>query len=228
MSNDRQNDQDYRRAVAREEVLLEFELMPDPDEAVPCVGETSYTPNQLIQAVENNSPLDEQLVTNHLRLQERDERAPAERRMKRTRIAVVIEIALLFIFNPKDEKAETPILTPDVTQPNEQESPIPATGGRIEASLGSRGSALNITLTPKQLISDSRCAQGVQCIWAGTVEVLTVMETPVGHGEHVIKLGEPFVFGDTTITLIEVRPIPQAGIQIPLSSYVFVFELKKN
>jgi hypothetical protein len=66
------------------------------------------------------------------------------------------------------------------------------------------------------------------CREAGTVEVKVGIETKVGHGEHVFKLGEPFAIGDLTVTLVEVRPSTQAEAKNPEKSYWFVFEARKK
>ncbi len=102
-----------------------------------------------------------------------------------------------------------------------------ATTTIIRTTLGQPMTGLNVTLIPKEIISDSRCPADAQCVWAGTVEVKTVMATQVGHGEHVVKLNERRVFGDFFVTLIEVNPVPKTGEQIPGSSYRFVFEVSK-
>jgi hypothetical protein len=94
--------------------------------------------------------------------------------------------------------------------------------------LGGSVTRFNLTINPREIISDSRCAEDVQCIWAGTVEVRTAVSTQTGHGEHVFKLGEPQVFGDFTVTLIEVTPAAQAQIKIPESSYRFTYEIQKS
>lgn len=102
-----------------------------------------------------------------------------------------------------------------------------ATSGRITTYLGGSPTTLNVTVNPKAVVSDSRCPQGVQCIWAGTVEVRTVLSTQVSHGEHVMKLGAPQNFGDYTVTLIEVTPA-KTQEEIPESSYRFTYEIKKK
>ncbi len=106
--------------------------------------------------------------------------------------------------------------------------PANATSSIITTYLGGTATGLSVSVNPRKLVSDSRCAEGVQCIWAGTVEVRTAISTTVAHGEHVLKLGEPQVFGDFTVTLISVTPGPKAGEEIPESSYRFTFEVKKR
>jgi hypothetical protein len=103
-----------------------------------------------------------------------------------------------------------------------------ATAGTVTTYLGGSPTTLNVTINPKQVVSDSRCPEGVQCIWAGTVEVRTVLSTQVSHGEHILKIGTPQRFGDYTVTLTEVTPYPNAEETIPESSYRFTYEVKKN
>jgi hypothetical protein len=102
-----------------------------------------------------------------------------------------------------------------------------ATSATLTTYIDGQATGLNLTVNPRKVISDSRCPLNVQCIWAGTVEVRTVISTQVAHGEHTLKLGEPQVFGDFLVTLITVTPAPNAGEKIPEGSYRFVFEVRK-
>ncbi len=105
----------------------------------------------------------------------------------------------------------------------------PAAGATLATTstyLGGSVTALNVTVSPKAVVSDSRCPSEVTCIWAGTVTVRTVLSTQVSHGEHVMELGKPQVFGDYNVTLIQVTPA-KTQAAIPESSYRFYFEIKK-
>lgn len=103
-----------------------------------------------------------------------------------------------------------------------------ATSAILTTFLGGSTTGLNVTVNPHEVVSDSRCAQGVQCVWAGTVEVRTAVSTQVAHGEHVLKLGESRIFGEFSVTLVAVTPAAQEGVEIPNSSYRFTFEVKKQ
>ncbi len=106
--------------------------------------------------------------------------------------------------------------------------PANATSSTITAFLGGRATGLNVTINPREVVSDSRCPQGAQCIWAGTVEVRAAVSTEVAHGEHVFTLGEGRIFGDFLVTLVQVTPARVVGEVIPDSSYRFVFEVHKR
>lgn len=98
---------------------------------------------------------------------------------------------------------------------------------RVSVGFGEMKSALGVTIEPKELVSDSRCPVEVQCIWAGTVEVRTVLSGDVSHGEHVLTLGTPQVFGAHEVTLVQVLPV-KTQEAIPQNLYVFVFEVSRK
>jgi len=102
-----------------------------------------------------------------------------------------------------------------------------ATSAVLTTYQGGSPTALNVTVSPKEVVSDSRCPADVTCVWAGTVEVRTVLSTQVSHGEHVLTLGTPQVFGDYVVTLIDVTPA-KTQEAIPESSYRFTFKIEKR
>lgn len=97
----------------------------------------------------------------------------------------------------------------------------------VSTNLGKQVNAGNVSITPKEVVSDSRCPVGVQCIWEGTVELKTALTTKVGNGEKTLKLNSPEILGDYSITLIEVSPTPKESTKIPAGSYKFTFEINK-
>src|SRR6185503_18234909 len=102
-----------------------------------------------------------------------------------------------------------------------------ATSATIKTSMDQAMTGLSVTITPYDLVSDSRCPSDVQCIWAGTVELKARIATKVGNGEQVFKLGEPKEIGEYSVTLTDVTPGKVSTQQTPLSSYRFTFEVKK-
>ncbi len=105
---------------------------------------------------------------------------------------------------------------------------VDASSDTVSTYLGGRVTRFNLTVNPQEVISDSRCPKDVQCIWAGTVEVRTVVSSQTGHGELTFKLGEPQTVGDFTVTLIEVTPETEADVTIPEHGYWFTYEIKKS
>lgn len=99
--------------------------------------------------------------------------------------------------------------------------------GRVTILLGDVGTVADVAISPKEVVSDSRCPIAVECVWAGTVEVRTVLSTQVAHGEHVLTLDEPQIFGDYTVTLVGVTPV-KTEESILSSDYQFVYSVADN
>jgi hypothetical protein len=98
----------------------------------------------------------------------------------------------------------------------------------VSTSLGQTGTGLSVSITPREIVSDSRCPSDVVCVWAGTVSVRAVVATEVAHGEHVFTINDPIAFGDFTVTLTGVMPYPKSNETIPNSAYRLTFEIKKK
>ena len=104
-----------------------------------------------------------------------------------------------------------------------------ATSSRTTTYLVGTVTTMNVHVSPKAIVSDSRCPAGVTCIWAGTVEIRTVLSTSIANGEkgeYVLTLGKSQKFGNYTVTLVAVIPA-KSQTPIPDSSYRFTFEIVK-
>ncbi len=98
----------------------------------------------------------------------------------------------------------------------------------ILTTLGQKKTGLNVSLTPLEIVEDSRCPSDVQCIWAGTVKVRTKIESALGSSEMVLELGQSVTTEAEEITLLEVWPGKSSADVIPVSSYRLTFDVKKR
>ncbi len=96
----------------------------------------------------------------------------------------------------------------------------------ITLALGERQTVLGLTLIPTRVVSDSRCAPDVVCIWAGTVEIAIDAETMVAHGSQTLTLGTPAMIGDYRVTLRAVTPEHAAAVT-PDQPYSFTVEVTR-
>ena len=80
-----------------------------------------------------------------------------------------------------------------------------------------------VRLVPLQVLEDSRCPQGVQCVWAGQVRVRVSVSTPLGEHLRTVTAGQPEQIGGGTLLLETVTPRAAEGVTIPRSDYSFVF-----
>jgi hypothetical protein len=96
-----------------------------------------------------------------------------------------------------------------------------------------RGQQANINGTPLRIRfdavrQDSRCPQGVQCVWAGNAEVtLRIMsaEKSITLNTGVDPKSAPI--DSYTITLVEVKPAARQG-GIPPDDYSVILEVKSR
>ena len=104
-------------------------------------------------------------------------------------------------------------------------TPVPSQGetGLSYVSLGETVMVGGPRVTPLELIEDSRCPQGVQCVWAGRVRINATISTPTMKLTRELTLGEPFAVADGTLTLFEVQPSKRKGAPIASGDYRFGF-----
>ncbi len=105
-----------------------------------------------------------------------------------------------------------------------------------EEVLGSKYTTLNkkvviagMTVTPLEVVEDSRCPSGVNCIWKGTVRLKVRLESE-GNTTQTPELsfGNSVVFGDKKITLVTVNPAAVSNLIINKKDYVFEFSVSNN
>jgi hypothetical protein len=97
----------------------------------------------------------------------------------------------------------------------------------FDARINQPSSVRGIAILPQEIVEDSRCPQGVQCIQAGTVRVkTTVTTTAISSSSVIFVLNTPQRLGNNTIELVEVMPVARAGVTITPADYRLKFRLK--
>lgn len=87
------------------------------------------------------------------------------------------------------------------------------------ARFGETVSVGPVRVTPLTLLEDSRCPQGVQCVWAGRVRVTARLNADTRE----LTSGQPIAVSGGSLTLIEVQPVRRAGVTIAPRDYRFGF-----
>jgi hypothetical protein len=98
----------------------------------------------------------------------------------------------------------------------------------VSARLNQSVTALGETITPLEVIDDSRCPTDVQCIWAGTVHVRAIVISGMGTGTIVLELGKPSTTEVNTITLENVEPAKNSKLPTQASDYRFTFKVVRR
>ncbi len=121
---------------------------------------------------------------------------------------------------------------PPAPQPKVEEEVVV----KKEEVLGSKFTTMNkkvviagMSVTPLEVVEDSRCPSGVNCIWKGTVRIKAKLESE-GSTTRTSELsfGNSVVFGDKKITLVSVNPPAISNLIINKSDYVFEFSVSNN
>ncbi len=103
-----------------------------------------------------------------------------------------------------------------------------STSVRIEAGIGQGASGLGVGVAPEEVLEDSRCPIDVQCVWAGTVRVRTLLSSGLGEAAQIFELGKPITTEAEEITLVDVLPYPEEGEKPSSGDYRFIFEISKR
>lgn len=93
-------------------------------------------------------------------------------------------------------------------------------------ALGQSVVAGNLVLTPVEVVEDSRCAAGTQCIWSGRVVVRIRAE---GDGwNRIVDLvaGEDMTIEGHSVLLPSVKPARVAEGEIAAGDYRFTFSAR--
>jgi hypothetical protein len=110
-----------------------------------------------------------------------------------------------------------------------QDPVITADQGLIEMSLGQTATVGGVTITPLELVEDSRCPSDVQCIQAGTVRVRARLMSGLGTSNPVFLLGEPVTTEAEAVTLVSVKPETKVStVSVPPDSYRFTFKVVRQ
>lgn len=134
-------------------------------------------------------------------------------------IALVLLVGALFVA----WYVLSPSPAPETTNTPEVLGEENATEGEEyrEARLGESVSALGLTITPLEVLEDSRCPQGVQCVWEGTVRLRANVTSSAGMEEKVLVLNNYIAVGELNVVLAGVSPAPKEGVTIAPSDYRF-------
>jgi len=100
--------------------------------------------------------------------------------------------------------------------------------GLVEVSLGQTISALGVTITPLEVLEDSRCPTDVVCIQAGRVRLRATLVSGLGTADQVFIIGEPITTEAEEVTLVAVEPAPVSTVAIKNADYRFTFKIQKR
>jgi len=80
------------------------------------------------------------------------------------------------------------------------------------------------TVTPLEIVEDSRCPANARCVWAGRVVVRARIAGGAWQTTRSLTLGEPVPIADGTLTLVSVMPEKWTTNALEPRDYRFSFE----
>lgn len=93
----------------------------------------------------------------------------------------------------------------------------------VTAALGESVTAFGVTVTPDEVLEDSRCPANANCIQAGTVRVKGELTDGMGTSEMTFELATPVTGEVTIVTLTDVLPVKVSTRQASTSEYRLTF-----
>lgn len=104
-------------------------------------------------------------------------------------------------------------------------APCPVGSATSTVSFGGTLEEHSIQVMPLQLIEDSRCPIDVQCIQAGTVRILVILDAEGEQKTITMTQGVPVSFVGRSVELVSVLPVPNSKVSIAKEEYRFIFSV---
>lgn len=86
----------------------------------------------------------------------------------------------------------------------------------------------SISITPLEVIEDSRCPAGVMCIQAGTVRLRVKLKAGSLETEQILTLAKSVLFTGKQVTLSSVEPAARVDVSSEDRKYVFNFQVENQ
>ncbi len=96
--------------------------------------------------------------------------------------------------------------------------------GSGSARFGQTARVGDLRVTPLRLLEDSRCPQGVQCVWAGQVRIGVSVSSGSRVDFYELTQSKPVTVSRGQLVLAEVTPPRLADRSIRLQDYRFTFD----
>ncbi|MGQ0589995.1 MAG: hypothetical protein ACT4N8_10780 [Sphingosinicella sp.] len=91
------------------------------------------------------------------------------------------------------------------------------------AALGETVRIVDLVVTPRAVVEDSRCPVDVTCIWAGRIVLRAQVNDGASRRVFDLDLGQSVQVGDGMLALREVTPARHSGAPISPADYRFHF-----
>lgn len=98
----------------------------------------------------------------------------------------------------------------------------------LEAALNQTVRGGGVSITPLEVLEDSRCPADVVCVWMGQVRLKAKLSTGLGEAEQIFISGQTITSEAEEIILSRVLPTAYSSQEIKPSDYRFQFTVSKR
>jgi hypothetical protein len=96
------------------------------------------------------------------------------------------------------------------------------------AKIGQAVGVAHFDVTPLEVLEDSRCPSGVQCVWQGQLRLRARIDFTDSVLQRELTLGEAQMVGGGMLKLVDATPYPREGTTIYPEEYRFGFTYAPN
>ena len=140
-------------------------------------------------------------------------------------------VITFFVFLSHPALAPTQDTPPSNTQTPQQQDPVARevrAFGSVELPLKQMAQFDGVSITPLEILEDSRCPVDVQCIWAGTSKVLLQTVSGLGTSTDTLALGDSLTTEAERITFLSIMPERVSTETAKEDEYLLTFEVVKR
>lgn len=104
----------------------------------------------------------------------------------------------------------------------------------VSVSYGETVASHNMSLTFDDVLEDSRCPKGVECVWEGNAKIQLTLRTSASDVGTTVQLNTHSSYQNTvsyngyTIHLYKLIPYPEYGVDIQLSDYKAILQIEQE
>ncbi len=100
--------------------------------------------------------------------------------------------------------------------------------GRVVLRSGEKAQFPGLALQLVRVFDESRCPEGVTCVWAGTLKADVRTASGLGTSTQTVELGSTITMEAENITFLSATPYPKEGKSITEGQYQLTFNVTKR
>lgn len=109
----------------------------------------------------------------------------------------------------------------------DQSVPVARGAKLVKVRLGETKEVSGLSLNLKDIVEDSRCPIGSNCIWEGRLKASVDVSTPSGSTNQIYEITQSAELLGWKITLLEAEPKAVTGVVLSDEDYILSFSVKK-